>query len=219
MIYEVKKKTLSSVPVNEKEIARYAGAKKTDGNLSAIIKKCLDECEKENAVNYAVCYAEVPFTVSGEVVDFSVFQLKSKDLVKALRGSNKALIFACTLGIGIDRLIKKYSETDPALALIFQAIGAERTESFTDEFLSEYAREKGVKLSPRFSSGYGDLALTSQKEIFALLNPQKRIGLTLNDSLLMSPTKSVTAIAGIGGDGCYKERCSDCRKTDCEYRR
>ena len=219
MIYEVKRKTLSSVPADEKEIARYAGAKSIDPELSALIGNCLCECEKEKAINYAVCYALLPLVLSGNTADLSVFKFESKDLIKALRGAESALVFACTVGLDIDRLIKKYSETDPARALIFQAIGAERVESFTDEFLREYARVNGVKLAPRFSAGYGDLPLSAQKEIFALLQPQKRIGLTLNDSLLMTPTKSVTAIVGIGGKTCGKTSCSACEKTDCEYRR
>ena len=58
-------------------------------------------------------------------------------------------------------------------------------------------KEKGVLLKPRFSAGYGDLPLTVQREIFSQLNPDRKIGLTLNESLLMSPSKSVTAFAGI----------------------
>ncbi|MBO5857729.1 MAG: Vitamin B12 dependent methionine synthase activation subunit, partial [Clostridia bacterium] len=42
-----------------------------------------------------------------------------------------------------------------------------------------------------------DLELTTQKDIFKILDCSKKIGLTLNDSLLMSPTKSVTAFVGI----------------------
>ena len=38
---------------------------------------------------------------------------------------------------------------------------------------------------------------TTQKDIFKILDCSKKIGLTLTDSLLMSPTKSVTAIVGI----------------------
>ena len=40
--------------------------------------------------------------------------------------------------------------------------------------------------------------LRYQKDIFSVLDCQRKIGLTLNDSMLMSPTKSVTAIIGIG---------------------
>jgi 5-methyltetrahydrofolate--homocysteine methyltransferase len=66
-----------------------------------------------------------------------------------------------------------------------------------DEFCKDIKAELNVNLKPRFSPGYGDLDLSCQKDIFKLLDCSKKIGLTLNDSLLMSPTKSVTAFVGI----------------------
>ena len=122
--------------------------------------------------------------------------------------------------MGIDRLIKKYSEINPSRALVFQALGAERVETFTDFFIADYEKVYGVSLSPRFSAGYGDLSLSAQKDIFNFLNPQKRLGLTLNDSLIMSPSKSITAIAGINGKHLNCETsCKNCAKSDCGYRR
>lgn len=50
---------------------------------------------------------------------------------------------------------------------------------------------------PRFSPGYGDLPINMQKDIFAALDCPRKIGLSLNESLLMSPSKSVTAIIGV----------------------
>ena len=59
-------------------------------------------------------------------------------------------------------------------------------------------RDSGLAVRPRFSPGYGDLPLALQREVFAALDCPRRIGLTLSDSLLMSPTKSVTALIGAG---------------------
>ena len=55
----------------------------------------------------------------------------------------------------------------------------------------------GKSLRTRVSPGYGDISLTMQKDIFAILDCERKIGITLNEDLLMSPSKSVTAIAGI----------------------
>lgn len=220
MIYKVEKKTYTDAPVRLNEVCRYAGAKICDENLKSLVQSCVAECEKEKAIRFAVCFAEIPVVINGDVADFSAFRLQSKNLVQALRGADTVLIFACTVGMGIDRLIKKYSEINPSRALIFQALGAERVETFIDLFIEDYKRARGVSLSPRYSAGYGDLPLTAQKDVFNFLNPQKHIGLTLNDSLLMSPSKSVTAFAGINGL-CEKteKACEKCNKTDCGYRR
>ena len=68
-------------------------------------------------------------------------------------------------------------------------------ESLCDE--GEARILMGRASRPRFSPGYGDLPLDAQKMIFSILSPEKHIGLTLNASLMLSPTKSVTAFVGI----------------------
>ena len=103
----------------------------------------------------------------------------------------------------MDRLIAKYAATSPAKSLMLDALGSERVEALCDLFNSEIAqtaRDEGCKAHPRFSPGYGDLPLEIQRAIFAVLNPEKRIGVMLNDNLFMSPSKSVTAIIGIEKD-------------------
>ena len=109
-------------------------------------------------------------------------------------------MFAATVGLELDRLIARHSRLSPARALALQAYGAERIESLCDAFLrnvqSECASE-GITLRPRFSPGYGDLPLSFQRTLFETLDCARKIGLTLNESLLMSPTKSVTAIVGL----------------------
>ena len=49
----------------------------------------------------------------------------------------------------------------------------------------------------RFSPGYGDFDLKYQKDILEYLDANKKIGISLTDSLMMIPTKSITAIIGI----------------------
>ena len=89
------------------------------------------------------------------------------------------------------------------MALAVSALGSERVEALCDEFCNRLATEKGegVKVYQRFSPGYGDLPLEVQRDIFALLSPERAIGVTLGDGLLMSPTKSVSAIIGISEKG------------------
>jgi cobalamin-dependent methionine synthase I len=110
------------------------------------------------------------------------------------------VVFASTIGIEIDRLIKKYTLLSPTKAVIFQALGAERIECLCDIFngeINDIAVGSGGTTKPRFSAGYGDLPLEFQREIFNALNPQKHLGLYFTESLVMTPSKSVTAIIGV----------------------
>ena len=127
-------------------------------------------------------------------------EIKSEYLKKNLSGCTSAIVFAATVGIGIDRLIARYLPVSPAKALVLDGIGAERVESLCDRFNGDMAQAKaleGCSLRPRFSAGYGDFNIEVQRDIFRLLDCPKKLGLSLNDSMLMSPSKSVTAIIGV----------------------
>ena len=162
----------------------------------------VDECltEVREMLQYKVCYAILTTETDSNIISLSCGQIASRNLAKNLSGCDKVIIFAATIGIGIDRLISKYSRLSPAKALCLQAIGAERVEALCNDFCEKMESElqgKGESLRPRFSPGYGDLPLETQKMIFSLLDCPKRIGVTLGDTLLMSPSKSVTAFIGI----------------------
>ena len=102
---------------------------------------------------------------------------------------------------------------------MMQAIGAERIEALCDAFCRAYGEEAGP-CHPRISPGYGDFPLEAQRRLLPLLDGPRRSGLTLNGSLFMSPTKSVTAIVGIGGgDTCTHGGCAECGRTECAFRK
>lgn len=188
-------KSYPEPPFCEREILRYARCGEADTEISALLKECIDEARGELA--YRVCYRILPVDASDGICDLGVLKLPSQKLSANLDGCETAVLFAATVGVGIDRLIAKYAKTRPSKALMMQAIGAERAEALCDTFCSDIANETGLVCRPRFSPGYGDLPISVQEDIFAVLDCEKRIGLTLNSSLLMSPSKSVTAIVGL----------------------
>lgn len=181
-------KIYSEPKVNRKEILRYAGCKdySEQGDIGVLLEECLKEVLPR--LCYKICYLELPLAITDETCDFGCMKVKSKDLVKNLSGCKKVILFAATIGVEIDRLIARYAHISPSKALMFQAIGAERIEALCDVFCEGFR--------PRFSPGYGDLPLETQKIMFEVLNCNKSIGISLNDSLLMSPSKSVTAFVG-----------------------
>lgn len=188
-------KSFDTPPIDEKEVLRYAGAREGDEASMELAKEMIDG--SGGLFCFKVCFLELPFKTDGRLCDFSAFSVESKKLAKCLCGSSRVLVFAATVGVGVDRAIAKYSRIAPSKAFMLSALGAERIEALCDAFCREYAFENNVALTPRFSSGYGDCPLDVQRQIFDLLDCPKNIGLTLNDSMLMSPTKSVTAFVGI----------------------
>ena len=208
----------SAPEVCEKEILRYAGCKLADNVTQKLLNDCLNEVEDK--LSYKVCFCKLAAHVNNDICDFTAFKVQSANLSKNLDGCKEVVIFGATVGVGIDRLISKYSHISPAKALMLQAIGAERIEALCDTFCEDIKTRFNTCLKPRFSAGYGDLPLDTQKQIFNLLNCSKHIGLALNDSLIMSPSKSVTAFVGLCDQEEIptKNKCLLCGKKDCAFR-
>ena len=189
-------KTYEAPMINDREILRYAGTREATDEVISLMHETVEEAT--GVLTYKVCYGEFAVTRREDGIDFGFSSVSSSALAKNLEECEKVIIFSATVGIGIDRLIAKYGVRSPSKALLLQAFGAERIESLCDLFTRDIASQYGENnLAPRFSPGYGDLPLEFQTEIFRVLDCPRRIGLTLNKSLLMSPSKSVTAIIGI----------------------
>ena len=185
-------------PVDRGEILRYAGARGDAQEVSVLLEECLAEIRDK--LIYRVCYREFSVTEMGDTLDLGFMKTDSAALRKNLFGCDRIVLMAATVGLEIDRLIARYAVVSPTKALLLQAIGAERIESLCNRFCLDLKQEKGEQgrtVRPRFSAGYGDLPLEAQRQIFDALDCPRRIGLSLNESLLMSPSKSVTAIIGI----------------------
>ena len=201
-------KKFNEPPIVKKEILRYALTKDTTPEIEALSDSCIKEAK--DVITYSVCYCELDVKIAGDVCDFGVFSVKSGDLAKSLKEQKRVILFAATLGVSFDRLIRKYSKISPSRAVMLQAFGTERIEALCNAFCCE------MGAPARFSPGYGDLPLEVQKDIFDILNCTKNIGVSLTESLLMSPSKSVTAFAFSKKE--TDNKCKLCKKTNCSYR-
>lgn len=178
-------------------ILRYAGASAGSEELVPLTESLVASALPE--LTYKVCYGIYPVSYSGETLDLGFMRTESKSLNLRLSGCEYVLVFGATVGIGIDRLAFRYEHTSPASALIIEAIGSERVESLCDAFseiVEKEAMRKGYSVTKRFSPGYGDLPLEAQRDVLLTLGNGKSIGLSLTESLILSPKKSVTAIIG-----------------------
>lgn len=220
MMYPICTEIFPAPPVCRDEILRYAGARQTTPEVSALLEEALQEAQ--SCLSYKVCWQKLPVHICGNELDLTFAKTHSEQLCQHLGNCSHIILLGATVGIGLDRLIARYGKSSPAKALLMQAIGAERIEALCNAFsqkIEKISAAEGLNTTSRFSPGYGDLPLELQRDIFRTLNCSK-IGLTLNDSLIMSPSKSVTAIIGIGSRCCAADTgCSNCAKQDCIHRR
>ncbi|HCM92725.1 MAG TPA: Vitamin B12 dependent methionine synthase activation subunit [Lachnospiraceae bacterium] len=190
--------------IDKREILRYSGYPPGAGTVDEAVYGLLKEVvgELKGAFSYRVCYRRMPVTWEGGMPRF-LLRAESTDLARCLEGSTEAILFAATIGLKIDRYIARYQRLSPAKALIAQGYGAERVEALCGVFcdgIKAMAKDEGLACTPRFSPGYGDLPLESQRDVFSLLDCSRKIGISLNESLLMTPSKSVTAVFGLKKD-------------------
>ena len=210
--------------IRTKEAVRYLGYGRhaIDDRTFELIQDSFRELESNSEARFVYRI----FEISGRKQDcltIGTMPIKSQDLYKNLKDCNKAVLFAATLGLQVDRAIKTYTITDVSRAVVMQACAAAMLEEFCDFKVEEIAREleKGLYLRPRYSPGYGDFSITHQKEVLEMLDASKRIGLTLTQANMLIPMKSVTAVIGISekDESCHKSGCESCAKTECMYRR
>ena len=206
----------ASVPVDMDETYRYMGFARSvvlgkDGGIPQDIQELVTSCVQQmhstlKAQSVYTCLPlEIDFpaeetTDQLPLIKIGSIQFESKYLAKNLAGCSKVILIASTIGPLADNLIRRFTKLDAAKAAIMQAAGAMFIESYLDSFnaqLEKEAEEQGFKLHSRFSPGYGDVSLEIQRHFFSILPCTQRIGLTLTNSLVMAPEKSVTAFIGM----------------------
>ena len=115
-----------------------------------------------------------------------------------LAGCKQAALLACTLGARFDAKLMALQSRDMAKAVTYDALGSALVEAGCGEAERELAaRFPELYLTDRFSPGYGDLPLALQPQLCAALDAGRRLGLTVSQSLLLNPVKSVTAVVGL----------------------
>lgn len=98
--------------------------------------------------------------------------IHSKNLENNLKGCHAVYLFAATIGIEVDRLIKRTELTKMSDAVIYQAAGAAMIEAYCDEVneeLNQEAYKNNEFLKPRFSPGYGGSCIRSSERFYAFI--------------------------------------------------
>lgn len=156
------------------------------------------ECDAElrRVLDCRYSAVRVPVLRPGEEqLDLGFGSFHSHDLTRNLTGCEEAFLFAVTVGHGADRLIRRLSVTSPARHFITDALASAYAEAACD--VADRALRQGLRCATRFSPGYGDLPLTVQPGLLQAVNAERLLNITLGATLLMSPSKSITAVMGI----------------------
>lgn len=145
----------------------------------------------------------------------------SKIVITQFKNASSFSLFICTAGKEITEYAKELSlQGDPMLSFVFDVIGSVAVEKATDKIqksLEVECQKLGLNISDRFSPGYCEWSVSEQQKLFALM-PENFCGVSLSESSLMSPIKSVSGIIAIGKNLTQKGyQCNWCNEKNCIY--
>lgn len=148
-------------------------------------------------------------------------------LVEIYPRADVLTLFAVTIGRAVsDRIAELFEAREFALGSMLDATASEATELAADRLeqhvLDELTRLGAVTPSTslvRYSPGYCGWHLSGQRALFAVLEPDA-IGLTLRDSCLMEPLKSISGVMVLGQRDIHEfsptySCCAECRTSTC----
>lgn len=154
-------------------------------------------------------------TISIEDQTFS----PGKVVVTQLKEATRLAVFVCTAGAGISEFSKQTAaEGDEMLAYALDVIGSvtvDKAAAKLQEKILEEVKKAGFNITDPFSPGYCNWSVAEQHQLFSLL-PSGICGISLSNSSLMHPIKSVSGITGIGKH-CKQMgyQCNWCTDRDC----
>ena len=209
--------------VDRAEVLRYmgyAGQKLTDeldACIDEVVAHCLDVARPAGSWEVFDVAGREPTEEDLPAVQLAgtSLQLVGESMKKHMAGAVAVGVMAVTAGMGIERELRRLSLTDPVAQVVFDAAGTatvERAADACEASIVATAAERGLYTNFRFSPGYGDMPLATQPMLLSTLDAQRRLGITLSKSLLMTPTKSVTAVIGLFAEPQPSSHasCADC---------
>jgi hypothetical protein len=129
--------------------------------------------------------------------------MTSRNLAEFLAGCGEAVLLGATAGSGImEAMADDMVEDRVTRAVVLDAAASETVDAALDwlmAYLNQMLRREGKTLkNTRYSAGYGDLPVENQRTVYRLLD-MGRLGVSITESCILIPEKSVTALTGIIG--------------------
>ena len=212
--------------IDAAETRRYSGLKKAP-NFDE--KNISDACEEALLLlEVRGIYKIYDYDCKNNIINSAPpFKIFGNSIIKHLAGCEKVACIAVTVGENIENEVtKKFAAGNYVSSVLLDAAATAAVEQAADELekaINRVVAKESLKMRWRFSPGYGDWQLENQKKFFYVTGAPE-IGMSLTESLMLVPRKSVTAIIGlekIVSDKTnvrIKKSCATCDKINCPSR-
>jgi hypothetical protein len=187
--------------------------------LSTVMARLPELCDARGG--YVICdAAREKDRCDGLLVGEQYFTT-DRIIAAQLRRAGKAVIFACTIGPGMEAWSRKmFAEGDAVAGHFIDTVASHTVESVAGilhDHIGSVAAGRGLSITNRFSPGYCGWPVAEQQRLFSFF-PAGFCGITLTGSSLMLPIKSISGIIGMGTDVSRDPYfCDKCGMDHCTY--
>ncbi len=170
--------------------------------VSERVSKLIDEVMEEGRGLLAPAAVDGLFDVEigeGRTVIGGILHSASRSLGERLAGCRHAVLFAATVGQPIEDWLRGMLAADNlSRALLADAFASSAAIALGLEMERRaelLLKEHDLIPTKRYAPGYGDWELSAQAPLHALLD-SGRVGISLSEDFLMTPSKSVSGVIG-----------------------
>lgn len=199
------------------------GNNKPDEATIGLVESCIKELYTIMSPKCVYASFPIKFIDNRVVLDNCQIRLTGLDIAKHLKGCSVAVLIAATLSAQTDKLIRRMQSKDLTSGVIMDSCATAAVEQLCDDLENEIKSQfSDCFFTTRYSPGYGDLPLELQRDFLSTLDAPRSIGLCANDTFILTPRKSVTAVIGVGSNPSSSLRtgCDFCRiRNNCWFKK
>lgn len=214
------------IQVDPGDILRLLGDQQEgiDTYITSLVEQYIAECLRVSFPTGSFVLADVVEAESSQAINIPGVIFDSGSIIhNMLRHSEYYTLFLVTAGPEPENLARSLLTKGNYLeGYIADLVASEIVDLAADQIeeqVRKLAGKHGMKTTNRYSPGYCSWDVEEQQKLFSLF-PEGCCGISLSESSLMNPVKSVSGIIGIGAEVEYKDyTCEICSMKNCNFRR
>ncbi|MDR3049362.1 MAG: hypothetical protein LBV16_05950 [Elusimicrobiota bacterium] len=195
--------TIPHIRISYEEVLARLGYSKSKTKITADIETAIKDniflADKLLKAKVVLAYTKI--ALKNDIVFLeNAFKIDSSNIARLLKDCFMVYGIAITIGTDIENKRDDFlSKKETFNALILDSCGSVSAEAFMRDAynqIRDIEKSKGLTITKRYSCGYGDWRLESQKDFLNWLGADK-IGINLTDGYMMKPEKSISALIGV----------------------
>lgn len=189
------------------------------------LKEAMEIAKSKAAPKISFVKKEILNFKPGSFELYGNITLTSKELSSYIKGATHIYAYLVTIGKDVEDAATFHMDSDDHLTgYLLDRIASFAVESMAknmESALRSALAPEGLSVSMRFSPGYCDWPLEDQFKLAQVIDFSKA-GVTLSETCMMIPKKSISAVVGIGPKELFSKLispCTICNMKVCDYRR